>query len=209
MIINKIFHILQVGDIAENCIIAKCPETSKAIIFDPGDDHDKIIKYLNSIDADPELIVNTHGHHDHIGAISELKQKFNIPFWVHKAEEEYLLDPYKNYSALSGKPVKIKPDKLLTEKDIIQVGTLNFKILHTPGHTLGGCCFLDNNVLIAGDTLFAGSIGRCDLYGGSEKQIIRSIKNKILPLDDSIIILPGHGRHTTLKDEKIFNPFLQ
>jgi hydroxyacylglutathione hydrolase len=115
MIINKIFHILQVGDIAENCIIAKCPETSKAIIFDPGDDHDKIIKYLNSIDADPELIVNTHGHHDHIGAISELKQKFNIPFWVHKAEEEYLLDPYKNYSALSGKPVKIKPDKLLTE----------------------------------------------------------------------------------------------
>ncbi|NOR45082.1 MAG: MBL fold metallo-hydrolase [Candidatus Delongbacteria bacterium] len=207
MIINKIFHIIPVGDIAENCIIAKCPETSKAVIFDPGDDPDKIIKYLKSINADPELIVNTHGHHDHIGAIPELKRTFNIPFWVHKDEEEYLLDPNKNYSAMSVKPVKIKPDKLFTEKDIIRVGSLEFKILHTPGHTLGSCCFLYNNVLIAGDTIFAGSIGRCDLYGGSEKEIFRSIKTKILPLDDGIIILPGHGRHTTLKDEKIFNPF--
>jgi hydroxyacylglutathione hydrolase len=153
------------------------------------------------------LIVNTHGHHDHIGAIPELKQKFSIPMWAHKDEEEYFLDPNKNYSALTGKSIKIKPDKLLTEKDIINVGTLEFKILHTPGHTLGGCCFLNNNVLIAGDTLFAGSIGRCDLYGGSEKTIFRSIKTKILPLDDKTIILPGHGRHTTLKEEKLFNPF--
>ena len=209
MIINKIFHILQVGNIGENCIIAKCPETSKAIIFDPGDESKKLIKYLENINAKPKLIVNTHGHHDHIGAIPELKKTFGIPLWVHKEEKEYFLDPNKNYSALTGKSVKIEPDKLFTEKDIISVGTLEFRILHTPGHTLGSCCFLYDDVLIAGDTLFAGSIGRCDLYGGSEKTIFKSIKNKILPLNDNTIILPGHGRHTTLKEEKIFNPFLQ
>ena len=207
MVINKIFHILQVGSIAENCIIAKCQKTSEAIIFDPGDEVDKIIKYLKNIDAKPQLIVNTHGHHDHIGAIPELKKAFGIPLWVHKEEEEYFLDPNKNYSALTGRSVKIKPDKLFTENDKISVGTLEFKILHTPGHTLGGCCFLYNDVLVAGDTIFAGSIGRCDLYGGSEKTIFKSIKTKILPLNDSTIILPGHGRHTTLKEEKTFNPF--
>ena len=209
MVINKIFHIIPVGDIAENCIIAKCPETSEAIIFDPGDESEKLIKYLKNINAKPRLIVNTHGHHDHIGAIPELKKVFRIPIWIHRDEEEYFLDPNKNYSALTERSVKIKPDKLFTEEDIISIGTLEFKILHTPGHTLGSCCFLYNDVLIAGDTIFAGSIGRCDLYGGSEREIIRSIKNKILPLDDKITILPGHGRHTTLKEEKLFNPFLQ
>ena len=209
MKINNIFHTLQVGEIGENCIIAKCPQTSKSIIFDPGDEYEKIIEYLERINAKPELIVNTHGHHDHIGAVEELRKSLDIPFWVHKDEKEYLLDPAKNYSALTGNLISLKPDKLFTDDEIISVGTLEFKILHTPGHTLGSCCFFYDGVLIAGDTIFAGSIGRCDLYGGSEKEILKSIKNRILPLDDDTIILSGHGRSTTLKDEKIFNPFLQ
>ncbi|MBN2790426.1 MAG: MBL fold metallo-hydrolase [Candidatus Delongbacteria bacterium] len=209
MKINDIFHILTVGGIEENCIIAKCPETSKVIIFDPGEEAGKIIKYLDSIQAVPQLIVNTHGHYDHIGAIIELKRIFNIPLWIHENEEEYFLDPSKNYSSLSGKQISIRPDKLFTEKDKIVVGTLEFKIIHTPGHTLGSCCFIYENVMIAGDTLFAGSIGRTDLYGGNTETILRSINKKILPLDDELIILPGHGRSTTLKEEKLFNPFLQ
>ena len=209
MKITNTFHLIQIGTIEENCVITKCPETSKAIIFDPGDEPDKIIDYLKKIKAIPVLIVNTHGHYDHIGAVKKIKEFFNIPFWVHIKEEEYLLDPSKNHSILTGKPIKIKPDKLLTESDSISAGTLNFKILHTPGHTLGSCCYLCNNVLVSGDTLFAGSIGRCDLYGGNEKEIFRSIKNKILPLNDNTLIIPGHGRHTTLKEEKVFNPFLQ
>jgi glyoxylase-like metal-dependent hydrolase (beta-lactamase superfamily II) len=206
-IAENIFSI-EVGPLDVNCIIIKCPESSDTVIFDPGDNPEKIIKLTDSIGGTPKYIVNTHCHYDHIGAVDELRNKYKIPFLVHEREKEYSEDPEKNYSVMSDKEIRISPDGLFKDGEIIKTGTLEIKVIHTPGHTLGSCCFLVKNILISGDTLFAGSVGRTDLYGGNTDSIIRSIKSRILILDEETIVLAGHGRQTTIRQEKRFNPFL-
>lgn len=208
-VIKDKFHIITVGPLEVNCVIAKCPETSKAVIFDPGDDAQKIIDLIGSINAVPDSIVNTHCHYDHIGAAEEIRAKYGIPFLVHELEKEYSLDPSKNYSGMSGKGFSIEPDRTFTDGEILRTGKMEFKVIHTPGHTLGGCCFLHDGVLISGDTLFAGTIGRTDLYGGDTETLIRSVRERLAVLDVQTIVIPGHERTTRIKDEKWFNPYLQ
>jgi glyoxylase-like metal-dependent hydrolase (beta-lactamase superfamily II) len=208
-IIKDKFHIITVGDLEVNCVVAKCPVTSKAVIFDPGEDADKIIELIRSINAEPHSIVNTHCHYDHIGAVDRLRKEFRIPFLVHELEKEYSVDPSKNYSGMSGKGYSIKPDGTFKDGDILKAGNMEFLVIHTPGHTLGGCCFLHDGVLISGDTLFAGTIGRTDLYGGDTDTLIRSVREKLAVLDVQTIVIPGHERTTRIKDEKWFNPYLQ
>jgi len=204
---NNIFY-TEVGALEVNCTIVKCPETSHIAIFDPGDDFEKIVKMIESAGGIPEYIINTHCHYDHIGAVDQLRRKYNIPFLVHTEEKEYALDPEKNYSVMTEQKLKINPDGLFSDGDIFNLGKIGIKTIHTPGHTKGSCCFLTGNVLISGDTLFAGSVGRTDLYGGDTDSLIESIKNKILILDENTLIIPGHGRNTTIKEEKHFNPYL-
>ncbi|MBU4487105.1 MAG: MBL fold metallo-hydrolase [Candidatus Delongbacteria bacterium] len=204
---DNIFSV-SVGPLDVNCIIVKCPVTSKIGIFDPGDDGDKIIKFISSIDGEPESIINTHCHYDHIGAVEELRREYKIPFLTHENEREYSIDPNKNYSVMSGKDIRIIPDGIFSDGVIINIGKIEVKVIHTPGHTLGSSCFHFDRVLISGDTLFAGSIGRTDLYGGNTTSIIKSIKHKLMILDEDTLVLTGHGRHTTIRDEKRFNPFL-
>ncbi|MDY0017135.1 MAG: MBL fold metallo-hydrolase [Candidatus Delongbacteria bacterium] len=200
--------IIPVGDLEVNCVIFICPNTGSAAVFDPGDEPDKIISEIERNNAVPKIIINTHCHYDHIGAVENLRNKYKIPFCVHESEEEYASDPEKNYSIISGKPVSIAPDSLLKDGQKIMIGETELTVIHTPGHTLGGCCFMIGGCLLSGDTLFAGSVGRADLYGGDENTLINSIKNKILVLDENMPVIPGHGRTTTLKEEKRFNPFL-
>ena len=203
------FYIISVGPLEVNCVIAKCPKTSKIAIFDPGDEADRIINFIRSLDGEPVCIINTHCHYDHIGAVEKIRKEFKIPFYVHEAEKEYAEDPSKNYSGMSGEGFSIKPDHTFKDGDVIKAGEIGFEVIHTPGHTLGGSCFLCDGVLISGDTLFAGDIGRTDLYGGNTEVLISSVRNRLSVLDPQTIVIPGHGRTTRIKDEKWFNPYMK
>ncbi len=204
---KNIFHI-EVGELEVNCIIVKCPETSSLAVFDPGDDFDKIVRFIGTVGGKPEMIINTHCHYDHIGAVNELQKKYSIPFLIHSEEKEYAEEPEKNYSSMTGEPIIVSPDRFIYDGELIALGSIGIKVIHTPGHTKGSCCFLTGNTLISGDTLFAGSVGRTDLYGGDTDTILESINNKLLVLDGDTIVLTGHGRSTTIKQEKRFNPYL-
>jgi hydroxyacylglutathione hydrolase len=208
MKITENIHIIPVGDLEVNCTVVKCGLTGKIAVFDPGDESEKIIRLISDIGGEPVMIINTHCHHDHIGAVEDLKKKYNVKHLVHELEKEYSEDPKKNYSTHTGTTMKIVPDGTFRHGDIIESGSLKIKVIHTPGHTLGGCCFHFGNILISGDTLFAGSVGRADLYGGNENILIESIKTRLMILADDTIVIPGHGRLTTIREEKRFNPFL-
>jgi hydroxyacylglutathione hydrolase len=208
MKINESVQTVPVGELEVNCVIVKCQRTGLIAIFDPGDESNKIKDVISRIGGKPEIILNTHCHYDHIGAVENIRNEYGIKYFVHELEKEYSTDPEINYSSVSNKRISIEPDGTFKDGDIIKVGDLKIRVIHTPGHTYGGCCFYFDNILIAGDTLFAGSVGRADLYGGDENILVASIKNKLMTLDDDTIVIPGHGRPTSIREEKRFNPFL-
>ncbi len=206
---NFEYKVITVGSIGTNCILVKNSKTNRGFITDPGAEASTIIAAIKDFNLLPEAILNTHCHFDHILAINELKEKYKIPLIIHEAEEEYALDPNKNYSATTGTPTTVKADSLVKDAEEINIADLKIKVLHTPGHTLGSCCYYLENLLLSGDTLFYGSIGRYDLYGGDMKTILTSIKNKLFPLNDEAVVIPGHGSTTSIKQEKIQNPFFR
>lgn len=205
---NLKYFIVITGEIEENCILLKCMKTHKGVIIDPGSDIEKIRKKITETGIEPQMILNTHGHYDHIGAINKLKLLYDLKLHAHRDEDEYFKDPEKNYSSLTGDDTIVFVDEFVSDGDVIKVGELEIKVIHTPGHTKGSVCFYVNGVLVSGDTIFAGSVGRCDLYGGDEEILLEMINQKIKPLPDDTIIIPGHGRITTVGEEKKFNPFL-
>ncbi|MBC8590421.1 MBL fold metallo-hydrolase [Wansuia hejianensis] len=197
------------GIYAANCYIIYCHNTKEGIIVDPGGDADTIIENIKNNKIEIKYIVLTHGHGDHIGAVKELKDELDVPLLAHEDEQELLKNPNINLSAtMAMGAIELEPDILLKDKDIIEFGNLKGEVIHTPGHTRGGICLKLDDYLISGDTLFKGSIGRTDLLGGNYKDLMDSIKNKILILDENTIVLPGHGQSSTILDEKLYNPFL-
>ncbi|MBU5454326.1 MBL fold metallo-hydrolase [Caproiciproducens sp. MSJ-32] len=194
---------LIVGRMEENCYLIIDENTNKAVLIDPGAGAEYISKKIEAYGADLEAIFLTHCHFDHNGAVDELKVKFDAEVYLNEAEAEYMnMDTSGLFTKLESKY------KYVTEGENVTVGSLNFKPIFTPGHTVGGTCYLVEDKLFSGDTLFKGSIGRTDLSGGNFHDLISNIKNKLMILDDNIEVYPGHGDKTTISKERSKNPFL-
>lgn len=194
-----------VGMMEANCYIVGDKSTKEVFIIDPGADYKKIKNIIDRDNLKPKAVINTHGHGDHIGADSE----FNLPIWIHRLDAEFLQDPSKNLSGMLGFLLKTKKAKrLLKDKDILKIGNVKLKVLHTPGHTPGSICLKADKVVFTGDTLFHEGVGRTDFAYGSQEDIIRAIKEKLFTLDDSYIVYPGHGPASTIGHEKTNNPFV-
>lgn len=202
-------HTIPVGELQVNCYIIYDEATSECLVVDPGSDADIIISFVKSNNLKLKYIVLTHGHWDHIKDIGLVKQSLGGEILIHTLDKDYIQDPGKNMAYFLGGYFDIPTcDRTLENGDIIKLGTQEFVVIHTPGHTLGGICLLSGNTLISGDTLFKGTYGRCDLPGGDYNKIKDSIINKLFVLDGEIIVYPGHGDKTTILSEKenlIFN----
>lgn len=201
---------LAVGELGTNCYIIACDETLEAVVIDPGGNVKKILAKAIENNLKIKYIINTHGHYDHIMGNSELKKATQAEIYIHKLDADYLIKPnlsLANY--FKDDKEGTKADHLLSEGDIINIGnTIHLKVIHTPGHTPGGISLLQDKHLFAGDSLFAGSVGRTDLPGGSMRDLITGIKGKLMLLDDDVMVYPGHGPFTTIGDERKRNPFL-
>jgi len=206
---------LVVGELQVNCYVLSSGDTSdEAAIIDPGGGADKIAEVCRKKNLAPRYIINTHGHHDHIGADSEVTEQFpEAEFCIGQDEKDLLLDPEKNLSAGLGPGYSPpEPDRLLTDGDRLELGDVTLEVMDTPGHTTGHIALAarqdDETVVFCGDLLFAGSVGRTDLPGGDAETLARSVKDKILTLPDDTTLLPGHGPETTVRQEKQSNPFI-
>jgi glyoxylase-like metal-dependent hydrolase (beta-lactamase superfamily II) len=207
-----IHEILPVGMLQCNCSIFGDESTREAIVIDPGDDLREIQKILDRHGLKVTAIVITHAHIDHIGGAARLHALTGAP--VHMNEQDLALaarlDAQAGWLGVAA-PDQPKLDVPVKDGDLVRLAEHSFQVLHTPGHTQGSICLLAaaENKLIAGDTLFRDSIGRTDLPGGDSRQILLSIRDKLLALPEESVVIPGHGPLTTLARERVFNPFLQ
>lgn len=195
---------LQVGLLSTNCYLVWEESTFQAIIIDPGDDADYIIRRIQDFNLCPKLIIATHGHFDHVLAAAELKLAFNIPFLLHQADLPILKRSQASARYFTSVPADPPPlvDKFIKDGDLIKFGQEELKVLATPGHTPGGISLFGNRVVFDGDTLFYQAIGRTDFRYASKEALLASIKNKLLKLPDETIVYPGHGEPTTIGEEK-------
>ena len=204
-----VLEILTVGELVTNCYILGDEKTQEAVVIDPGGDFEIIEAHLKKLKLEVKYIILTHGHVDHIGALSQLKKATKAEILIHSKDSAMLYDPNQNLSIFSGdKITATKADRLLEEGDIIQCSGIKLEVLHTPGHTPGGISLLTDKMIFTGDALFCGSIGRTDFPDSSYQELISSIKDKLLSKDDDFIIYPGHGPSSTIGEERKNNPFL-
>lgn len=198
------------GPFAENCFLAYA--SGEALVIDPGHSASTIAERISALGLEPVAIANTHAHIDHVAAAAELAAALSVPFWLHEAELP-VLQSVPLQARMFGLQSCETPEvaRALEHDDTLTLGGLELRVLHTPGHTPGGCCFYqpDAKVTFVGDTLFAGSVGRSDLPGGDHDTLIASIKRCLLTLPDEITAYAGHGPQTTLGDERRRNPFLR
>lgn len=200
------FHRFSLGELVTNAYILFSEEEGKAVLFDAPAEPEKILDYLKKYNLSLEYIFLTHAHFDHIMALEELKKTTGAKVVVHELEEKYLNDSSLNLSNV--KLPYLSADILVKDGDIIEFCGINIKVIHTPGHTTGGVCYLFDETLISGDTLFLKSIGRFDFPLGNFEEEIRSIKEKLMILPDDTKVYPGHGFSTTIGRERKENPYL-
>ena len=202
-------HSLITGPFQENSYIIAELLSKDCILIDPGDEAEKISYFIDDNKFNPIAIINTHAHLDHIGAVQDIKTRYKIPFYLHYREEP-ILEMYPISCRMFGIEVKPIPvvDNWIHNSGKLNIGTFSFSIIETPGHTPGGCCFLIENFLFVGDTLFHGSVGRTDLPGGDWGVLEQSLLYLMEHVDSDVIIYSGHGEETNLRIEKEINPFL-
>ena len=203
---------LVVGPFGSNCFIVGSEVTKEGMIIDPGAGADSILKAARDLGLSIVLIVATHNHMDHVGALGQVKEATGADYAVHEADVEGMSSGMlgRVFGAVTGGSLKSPPgpDRLLHDGDVFEIGDLSFTVLHTPGHTLGGISLLGDGVVFSGDTLFNFGIGRTDLSGGDYVTLINSIMTKIMSLPDDTVVYPGHGPSTTVGAERKRNPFL-
>jgi hydroxyacylglutathione hydrolase len=207
-----IHEILPVGMLQCNCSVFGDEQSREAVVIDPGDEIQKILAILEKHQLRVKAIIITHAHIDHIGGAAKLKAATGAPVYMNASDHPLSehLDTQASWLGMAT-PEQTKIDVNAREGEKIALGPAEFHVLHTPGHTQGSISLWipAENKLIAGDTLFLDSIGRTDLPGGDYQQILRSIHDKLLPLDDTTAVIPGHGPNTTIGRERARNPFLQ
>ena len=197
-----------VGNLETNCYIFGSAKEKEVVIIDPGGSPELILSVLYGLTARARYIINTHGHMDHIAANRQIKRRTGAEICIHRADSEMLIDSRKNFSDLMVTPVTSPPaDRLLNDGDVINVGELKLKVIHTPGHSPGGISLVSDGLVFTGDTLFAGSVGRWDFPGASYNLLLASVRNKLLVLDEDMIVYPGHGPVSNIGTEKKENPF--
>jgi hydroxyacylglutathione hydrolase len=206
-----IHEIVRVGPLQCNCSVIGDEQTREAIVIDPGDDVDQVLDLIRKHNLQVKQIVITHAHIDHVGGAMKLRAATGAPVLLNQNDYALLkmLDVQAAWLGMAP-PEKVEIDQNLGQADTVKAGSLVGQVLHTPGHTEGSIClyFPAETMLIAGDTLFAGSIGRTDLPGGSFEKIIHSLHDRVLALPDETVVVPGHGPLTRIGEERESNPFL-
>ena len=192
-------HIIVLNFLSVNCYIVNRQGSDRALVIDPGSSSDKIFKSVDSLGLKPEGILLTHAHVDHIGAVPDVAEKYGIPVWIHNDDiplynsPDNALKPWMDAVESLPQPVRECPR-----------ADMEFRVIHTPGHSRGSCCFYfpEDKFLISGDTLFEGTYGRTDFPGGSEIEIMHSIRERLLTLPKDVVVYPGHGGSTTIAAEQ-------
>jgi len=204
------FESVIVGALETNCYLVYCDQTRECAVIDPGAESEKIIRTISENNLKPIMVIDTHGHVDHVGANADIIERYDVPLLIHEADSP-MLDKIQlmELSFFLNAKNSPPPDRFLTEGDKIKIGKVQLKVMHTPGHSPGSVSLLGDGMLFSGDTLFWGGVGRTDLPGGSWDELVRSIKEKILTLPAKTLVLPGHGPATTVGQEEESNPFIQ
>ena len=200
---------LTVGPVGTNCYIVNKKGSDSCVVIDPGDEAEKIASYVNKKGLKNEAILLTHGHFDHIMGVTELASLVGGKVYAYEGEKELLMDCRLNASTMIGCAVGLEPEILVRDGQTLEIADMKFQIIHTPGHTIGGCCYYmkEEKLLFSGDTIFMESVGRTDLPTGNGRQLIDTIREKIFTLPPEVQIYPGHGPETSVAYEKENNPF--
>lgn len=206
-----IFETIVVGELGVNCYLLADSDTKEGVVIDPGGEPERILAAVKKNGIKVVSILNTHGHFDHIGGNRKLTESTGAPLLISREDE-----PYLSRASISAKMYGLKaedsplPASYLAEGDLVRFGSHEIKVFHIPGHSPGGSCFYleKDGILLSGDSLFAESIGRTDLPGGSQTLLVGSIRSKLLTLPETTKVFPGHGPSTTIGHEKKHNPYL-
>lgn len=199
-----------VGPVCTNCYLLVNHKTGELLVVDPGDQAQLIEKQIEKTGAKPVAILLTHGHFDHAGAAEALADKYQISIYAHEAERETLEDPGLNLCGMIGEHKVYHADIFVKDEEVLNLAGFSIHVFFTPGHTIGGCCYYiaDEKILFSGDTLFQESVGRTDFPRGSASDLIRAIREKLMPLPDDVTVYTGHDESTLIGYERMHNPYL-
>lgn len=199
-----------VGPVCTNCYLLVNHKTGELLVVDPGDQAPLIEKQIEKTGAKPVAVLLTHGHFDHAGAAEELADKYQISIYAHETEKETLEDPGLNLCGMIGEHKVYHADIFVKDEEVLNLAGFSIRVFFTPGHTIGGCCYYiaDEKILFSGDTLFQESVGRTDFPRGSASDLIRAIREKLMPLPDDVTVYTGHDESTLIGYERMHNPYL-